>query len=68
MALCLSKRLNGSSWFLTISYIVWEGNSGIHKNKGTFLWNFVSNYKRRRFFCFFFRHGTSIIASVISVC
>jgi len=58
VSICLSvylsrveTALNESSWFwheiflapILQSYTVLKGNSGISKNKGTFLWNFVSN-------------------------
>ena len=45
----LSKRLNESSWFFDVeasfhlSYTVLQGISGIYKDKGTSLWNFVPN-------------------------
>ena len=58
VSICLSvylsrveTALNESSWFwheifltpILQSYTVLKGNSGISKNKGTFLWNLVSN-------------------------
>jgi len=63
----LSKRMNESSWLLA-----WElpiiyptnflkENSGISKNKGTSLWNFVPNSSLRKV-CF----GTSIVKNVLS--
>ena len=39
-----------------LSYTVLRGNSGICKNKGTSLWNFVLNSGLRKF-----RHGLSIV-------
>jgi len=42
------------SFLSPISYTVFKGNSVISKNKGTFLWNFVRNYRK---FCF----GISIV-------
>jgi len=52
----LSKQLNKSSWSmvreLPSSYPTQlQGNSGIFKNKGTSLWNFVPNSGLRKF-CF----------------
>jgi len=55
----LSKRLRidldfGIEASFYLSYTVLKGNSGIFKNKGNFLWNFVPNVPNsgHRKFCF----------------
>jgi len=54
------NELSGSFFYLPVSYTVSKGNSGIFKNKGTFLWNFVPNSGLRKF-----RRGLSIVERFI---
>ena len=42
--------------------VVLEGSSGVCKNEGTFVWNFVRNSGRRKF-----RNCTSTVAGVINL-
>ena len=53
----LLKYLYGSSWFSTYP----TGNSGIYKNKGTSLRNFVLNFRLKKF-----RHGKPSFERIIN--
>ena len=46
----------GTGAYFHLAYTVFKGNSGIFKNKGTSLWNFVPNSGLIKF-----RHGISIV-------
>jgi len=52
----------GIEFTLDLSYTVLEGNSGISKNQGTSLWNFVQNSGLRKL-----RNCTSTVASVVNL-
>jgi len=44
-----SNLVLGTAAFFDQSYTVFQGKSGIYKNKGTFLWNFALNSGLRKF-------------------
>jgi len=52
---------------LGLSYTVLQENLGVFRNKATSLQNLVPNFELSRFFWFFFRKGTSTVASKVAI-